>query len=510
MIYNEVKKCGFKHIIVASFSQMARIDYDFIEQLVERGEDMSTLYSFSEVWGSIVNGNPDVQSTPSSLEKMKSLQIQNPIFEIDLADSRIDWEVFTMKKVNDTLLERIEWTKENLAPNANIFINFRDFPFAMEKAAGARRLLEVTQFLASLPTKQRPLGLIFEDPTGKYFPQQMGVWTAAVRQVMDANDWGSGKLLAHIHEKWGLAEASQLACLGSGADGVWASLCAEGAALGHACSSMTIMNLVRLGNKKVLEKYKCTELRRAAMKITKITSGKPPHPKQPVYGERALDLVFDFGGIAGGQLGEGDFNIADFFGENSPKRITTYASPDMILQRLNDLFGENEGFSLELATEMKKLMIEDLRNNRREEYMSEMGLAVLYDRAGGAITAKMRDIIAEVQVHDQSHQDILKNVRKIWNIWDDQEASQDDNCLEFDSFYSGFMAPYFGSFRSDDTRKALQAIDMDKDGRVDWDEFVLYLKWALHQYPNIKDVDELLSVAFCKGVMSAMQDEILE
>ena len=58
-----------------------------------------------------------------------------------------------------------------------------------------------------------------------------------------------------------------------------------------------------------------------------------------------------------------------------------------------------------------------------------------------------------------------------------QEAAehQGDDCLEFDSFYNGFMAPFFGCFRCDDTRKALSAIDMDSDGRVDWSEFSLYL-----------------------------------
>lgn len=511
-IYDEVKRCGFKHIIVAAFSHMTRVDDYFIKQLVERGEDMSMLYSFAEAWGSVANGLPDVESIHFSLEKMKSLQLQNPIFEIDLADSRIDWEAFTMRRVKDTLLKRIEWTMENLASDAKIFINFRDFPFAMEKVAGAQRLLEITQFLALLPMKKRPFGLIFEDPTGKYFPLQMGAWTAAVRQVMDSNGWGSGKLLAHIHEKWGLAEATQLACLGNGADGVWASLCTEGAALGHACSSMTIMNLVRLGNKKVLKKYKCTELRRAATKVTEITCGKTPHPKQPIYGERALDLVFDFGGIAGGHDAKGEFNIAAFFGEKPPKRITTLASPDMVLDQLKNIFGDNKGFTIELATEMKRVMIEDLRDNRKEEYMSAMGLAVLYDRAGGAITEKMRDVIAKVEVNHLHHQELVKEVRKIWDTWDLQEATelQGDNCLEFDSFYNGFMAPYFGCFRCEDTRKGLQAIDMDKDGHIEWDEFLLYLKWALQQYPDIKDTEELLSITFRKGIIPAMQDEVLD
>ena len=67
----------------------------------------------------------------------------------------------------------------------------------------------------------------------------------AVRQMMDLSGWKDGHLLAHVHEKWGLAVMAQLECLVNGADGIWASVCEEGAALGHACSTLTIMNIIR-------------------------------------------------------------------------------------------------------------------------------------------------------------------------------------------------------------------------------------------------------------------------
>ena len=85
-----------------------------------------------------------------------------------------------------------------------------------------------------------------------------------------------------------------------------------------------------------------------------------------------------------------------------------------------------------------------------------------------------------------------------------------DDQLEFDAFYNGFMAPYFGCYRCDTTMRALQAIDMDEDGTVDWNEFSLYLKWAIREYPETKDSEELLSIAFRKGLIPAMQDEILK
>ena len=72
------------------------------------------------------------------------------------------------------------------------------------------------------------------------------------------------------------------------------------------------------------------------------------------------------------------------------------------------------------------------------------------------------------------------------------------------------MAPYFGCYRCSDTKRALKAIDMDADNVVDWNEFLVYLKWAMRQYPKIKDTDELLDVAFRKGLIPAMQDEVLK
>ena len=50
---------------------------------------------------------------------------------------------------------------------------------------------------------------------------------------------------------------------------------------------------------------------------------------------------------------------------------------------------------------------------------------------------------------------------------------------------------------------------MDEDGRVDWNEFALYLKWAIRQYPQTMTAEELLSIAFRKGIIPAMQDVVI-
>ena len=508
-IYEEVRKCGFNNIVVASFAHMTVVDDHFVQQLVESGEDRSTLFAFTEATAGVKNGVMDTKTLPIGLKKMQKFGLWNPIIEVDLANKSVDTAKFTMQDVCQLLLQWIDWALAKLSSNATILVNLRDLPEAMTSET-PERVFAVVSFLGSLPPEKRPFGIMYEEPTGKYLPEEVGAWTAGIRRVMNKCNWQSGKLLAHIHKRWGIGDTVQLECLINGANGVWASVCEEGAAMGHACSAITLMNLIRMGNKKVLKMYNCTYLRTAAINITKITTGREPHPKQIVYGERALDLSFDFGGIGGGRLADGEFDMAAFFGEERPIRISTLSSAAMIRQRMINLFGDDEQFTEDMAVQMKKVMLEDLNSNRKEEYMSAAGLIMLFDRAGGKLTEKMRDVVAKVEVKSQHAKNLIADVRTMWDTWDLQDEVKGDDCLQFDTFYNGFMAPYFGCFRCDDTKRALKAIDMDKDGLVDWNEFLVYLKWAIHEYPDIKDAGELLSIAFRKGLIPAMRDEVLK
>ena len=499
-IYEQVKKCGMKDIIVASFSNMPRVDDTFCQFLRDRGEDFSRLYSFSEVTGALKDGVYDTETLPAALPKNKEYGLRNVFFEVDLADKNCKWEEkFTTDDMCRLLRKRIEWVHNEIHQDGRTLLNLRDLPLAMTVAP--QRVLTIVKYLAQLPDNLKMFALCFEDPMGEYLPEELEAWTSSLRRTMDSNGWASGKILVHIHEKWGLQMASQLDCLGGGADGVWASLCEEGAAMGHACSSVTLMNLVRLGNEKVLKKYNCTEVRNAAREITRITTGKDPHPKQVVYGERAVDLVFGF-------LGIGDFDLAKFFGVETPNRITTLATEDMIVDRLTKLFGPNPQFTPEIAKAMKKTMIDDLTANRKEEYMSKVGISILFDRSGGKLTDTMSDAIANVKLKDAHQEHLIAEIRKTWDEWDVRDEVKGDNCLQFDSFYGAFMAPYIGCYACPDAKNAMKAIDMDSDGLVDWNEFMVYVKWALHEYPDdCKTVDDVLSIAFIKGIIPAMRDE---
>ena len=507
-IFEELKKCGFEYLVVASFAHMTRVDDLFVKHLKDKGEDFDKFFAFSEVinnkTGLNKNGTPN-KDLPIGLKKMKQLGMKNPIFEIDLNNCHIDWDRFTIHDMCKFLLKRITYAHEKLSPTAKVIVNIRDLPSAMLEVP--HRVLTMVEYLSKLPEGKRPFALIFEEVAGNFMTDDIGACCTAVKNIMKANGW-NGKLLVHVHERWGFADAVQMECLQNGADGVWCSVCIEGAATGHSCSAVTIMNLVRLGNKHVMEKFNCQYLRKAAIAVTEITTGEKTAPKQVVYGERALDVTFDLGSMGAGAEA---FDMADFFGVKAPTRISTMATPDMIRDRLCELFGQGGvDCSDKIAKNMQKEILKDLTAGIKEEYMSAHGVALLYDRAGGKLTEQMSDVMAKVELNSHHANTLIKEVRAIWDEWDIQDKVQGDDCLEYNTFYNGFMAPYFGCYSCEDTKKALSAIDMDHDNLVDWKELLVYLKWAMNTYPNIKDTKELLDVTFQRGLIPAMRDEMIK
>ena len=71
------------------------------------------------------------------------------------------------------------------------------------------RCFQFIDFLAKLTPKIRPTGIMFEEPTGKVLPEEVGNWTKIIRKVMNADKWDA-LLLAHVHERFGLADSTAL------------------------------------------------------------------------------------------------------------------------------------------------------------------------------------------------------------------------------------------------------------------------------------------------------------
>jgi len=285
---------------------------------------------------------------------------------------------------------------------------------------------------------------------------------------------------------------------------MWAGVCLEGAAMGHADTCTALLNLIRLGNTAVQKQYNCKYLRKAAINVTKLVTGKKPNPKQPIYGERALDVVFGF--LFSDPTAQGGFNMAEFLGVESEVRISNMANAEMIQMKLEETFGRNPQFTLEMAGKMKDEMLKIAVDGRKEEYNSEVGLAMLFDQAGGNMTEDMAEKVNEGTRNSKYINSLIAEIKKEWDLWDNSDGHR-NNRLSFRDFYRGFMAPYFGCYRCEDTLLGLRTLDLDDDGGVDWFEFKYFLVWAGRQYPRVKSAQELLDIAFRDGLIPAMKDE---
>ena len=98
--------------------------------------------------------------------------------------------------------------------------------------------------------------------------------------------------------------------------------------------------------------------------------------------------------------------------------------------------------------------------------MSSVGLAVLFNQAGGSMTEALQNEIEKLEITGPHAANLIAQIREQWDIWDLKDEVQGDDQLEYDSFYNGFMAPYFACYRCLDTKKALQALDMDADNQI--------------------------------------------
>ena len=128
-----------------------------------------------------------------------------------------------------------------------------------------------------------------------------------------------------------------------------------------------------------------------------------------------------------------------------------------------------------MADDMKAQMLGNTRDGRKEEYNSQ---AMLFDQEGGKLTTEMSDIVIESTNNTPHINDIIVQIKEDWEVWDIKDGVNDDQ-IAFNHFYKGFMAPYFGCYRCNDSQIALRCLDMDTGGTIDWFEFRTFLVWAV-------------------------------
>jgi len=194
----------------------------------------------------------------------------------------------------------------------------------------------------------------------------------------------------------------------------------------------------------VIRRYKTTSLADAARNVTKWTINHEVHPRQAVYGPRAIETVFGFSGIAGGSAlalidNDGDkdvddadcFSLAKFLGlDKAPIRLSSLASEKMWKEKLIESFGEHADFTMEMAVRLKTLYEEELIEGEQNDINSLYGLAEFYRRS----IEKMKDSVKmdkfERSQLDGLSQSIPESIQKILDAF---KNSGDNGGNEFSS-----------------------------------------------------------------------------
>ena len=122
---------------------------------------------------------------------MKILGLINPIIEIDTLRHA---KHFTVEGWMTVLKDRFQWIKTNLSPDAKILINFRDFSDAMFTDITPN--MQLVHFLGTMPEESRPWGLMFEEPTGNYLPEEIGKWCGGT--LRQNNIWAKASVCSKM------------------------------------------------------------------------------------------------------------------------------------------------------------------------------------------------------------------------------------------------------------------------------------------------------------------------
>ncbi|HEX8703933.1 MAG TPA: hypothetical protein VF815_34195 [Myxococcaceae bacterium] len=367
------RRMGFRDILLATFDvslpDEPQVDDDFMQLLVERGEDLTGGFAFT----SIALGKGTFKPNLSML-KTAEYGIPNTIVDLDISRESLPRNEKTRRRFLAWLAEGIQWFHDNLTGDRGgpprIYINYQDMTDAY--TLDREWVLQLTRFLASQPIA----AVTFEDGRGTLFPFQIGAAAAELRHLLPPDK----RVLVHIHSGNGMENAGLLEALLQGADGVWAGFSKEAATIGHASGAELLANLARINNPHVQRKYRLDELLLIANRMTEINTRRPPPDDFPIIGANAYRMMLSaFAQKPGKPMDLPPERIGGAYGY----RITAVASDiRVIARRLREVLGPIEPKpSTALLDTMRRLMRRDLRAGIRLAYDEPAQLRDLYERA---------------------------------------------------------------------------------------------------------------------------------
>jgi hypothetical protein len=359
---------------------------------------------------------------PLGLLMMAGYGIGNAIIEIDTSLETFD---YTTHDIVERCKFLIRWCKENL-PRRNVpegeddtsrvLINLRDFTNYNRSKGGLEQALRVVDSLSRLPLDQRPFGFMMEEPTGWLFPDEVGRLCKMVRLTMERAGFPEGRFLVHIHWAFGLAEAVQLAALCNGADGVWAAVCKTGAQVGHACSTMTAINLFRAGHHHLATQFNFEKMCKAAREVTAISTRQPCSSHEEIYGEQAFDIPYFMQNLPSCRYSLAmvlkEMGIAD-----RPVRLNEIVLPSAVYVAMVHHFGppDESGWDPSFCKAMLDAIKGHLLTGLSRDYNSTLGLGHLYSLTSRKeLPSKMIFIMMRHSNISDYHPSVLEFIQR-WN-----------------------------------------------------------------------------------------------
>jgi hypothetical protein len=145
---------------------------------------------------------------------------------------------------------------------------------------------------------------------------------------------------------------------------------------------------------------------------------------------------------------------------------------------------------------------DDLAKDWKLDYNEPAGLAILYRRAGGVLTAedKMFDQLRE-SLANEEEKGLIKQLHQQWNNVD-QGPDTHISVLDYEQFYEAFLGRYYQHFHTKACQTALRCLDADKSGGISWEEFRLCAEMMLFQMMEPPpDIEHLIDELFEKYLL---------
>ena len=235
-----------------------------------------------------------------------------------------------------------------------------------------------------------------------------------VRLTMQRAGFPQGRFLVHVHLAFGMADATNLACLANGADGVWAAVSRTGTQVGHAFSTITAVNLFRMGHDEIAEQYNLASMVKAARKVTEITTRSPCPTHEEVYGKLSFDIPYVMTNLPACRLTLA-LLVKELQIERTVRLNELSSSSYAVTMAMQQHFGPAEamGWDPKVCPVMWEGIRSQLLSGLSRDYNPKIGLGTLYGVASKkALPPKMVAMTMKESIVSDSHPTVLGFIQR--------------------------------------------------------------------------------------------------